>query len=70
MCAKSQQQIPVVISNGGKYFTRSSGPYGPFLLAPEEGFGAFGPCMRPLAPLPPVRVAAVHRRRTTSGAWG
>ena len=26
-------------------YTRSSGPYGPFLLAPAEGFGAFGPYM-------------------------
>ena len=30
-------------------YTRSSGPYRPFLLAPAEGFGAFGPHMWPSA---------------------
>ena len=30
--------------------TRSLGPFGPLLLAPAEGFGAFGPYVGPLAP--------------------
>jgi len=29
--------------------TKSSGPYGPFLQAPVEGFGAFGPHLWPSA---------------------
>ena len=42
----------------GIFATRSSGPYGPFLLAPVEGIrGPSGPHWGPFGPPPPHKIA-------------